>query len=320
MESVISQSIHPFQYLVLDDGSHDKTLEIAKEYASKHSWIQVYPNKVNQGAIPNFNRVFDVAQGDFIYTVASDDYLLPGALETISSALLKWPNAGIFCGKMARVSTQGHTLGIEEIKCWTEAGYHTPQECLEEYLLKAPANHSLGAATIYSRSSADRNGRYRAELGHWCDTFLARSIALEEGMVYIPDLFHAWTVDPASLSNMDLMDSRKCLDIIARAAWLMRSGKFRGIFPEEYIAYFERNYRDYIINPILSGYEYKLQQRNQQFFETLSRDDTSDRLLRRLFSWFLKLEDKFLTRRIRQYSESLRNYPGDISCYTQSAE
>lgn len=320
MDSVISQTVRPLEYLVFDDASKDSSLAVARAYAEKHPWIHVFPNEKNGGAIANFNRMLDHAKGEYIYCVASDDTSYPETLGLLSEVIERWPEASLVSGEMTVRSPEGLILGTEKVQAWEKIAFHPPRECLEEYFLKEPANHSVSAATALRKSSVLSAGRYRSELGHWSDSFVNRYIALKEGMVYIPRPLHNWTTMPGSLSGSQLTNPWKSLDIISRAAYLMRSDQFRDIFPEEFVRYFEKDYRDYIINPIIDGYVFKLQQRNQQFFDIISGKSASDRFLGKLFTLFLKLEDQFFTRRIRKYSKDLRNYSGDISCYSHKAE
>ena len=95
----------------------------------------------------------------------------------------------------------------------------------------------------------------------------------------------------------------------------MRSEQFRDRFPEEYVKYWEQGYREHVLQPILDGYEHLNRERNLWFFATLSPDKPGHKLLGRLFSLFLKLEDRLFTRHYRNHVESLRDYAGDLSCY-----
>ena len=44
LDSVVSQTVKPVKWIIVDDGSTDNTLEILKEYESKHNWIQIIQN------------------------------------------------------------------------------------------------------------------------------------------------------------------------------------------------------------------------------------------------------------------------------------
>ena len=45
LDSVVSQSILPDKWIIVDDGSSDKTPSIIAEYVKKHDWIEVITNQ-----------------------------------------------------------------------------------------------------------------------------------------------------------------------------------------------------------------------------------------------------------------------------------
>ena len=44
--SIINQTVKPFEYIILDDCSTDKSIEIALDYASSYSWIKVFQKTI----------------------------------------------------------------------------------------------------------------------------------------------------------------------------------------------------------------------------------------------------------------------------------
>lgn len=80
LDSVISQSYHNLEIIVVNDGSSDYSLQIAESYAAKDDRIRLYSSD-NEGPSEARNRGLNVATGDYIAFVDSDDILLPDALE-----------------------------------------------------------------------------------------------------------------------------------------------------------------------------------------------------------------------------------------------
>lgn len=74
IESVQNQSYSNWELIIINDGSTDSTLEIAKEYESKDSRITVHTQK-NQKLGPSRNNGFKLSNGDYVYFMDSDDLL-----------------------------------------------------------------------------------------------------------------------------------------------------------------------------------------------------------------------------------------------------
>ena len=71
--SVRAQTYENWELLILDDGSADRTAEIAQAYAQQDARIQVLRNPQNMGVARTRNRGFDLAQGEWIALLDSDD-------------------------------------------------------------------------------------------------------------------------------------------------------------------------------------------------------------------------------------------------------
>ena len=76
LESLTGQTYHNLEILLVDDGSPDSSGEICDRWAEKDSRIRVI-HQENQGAGAARNAALDVAQGELIGFVDSDDYISP---------------------------------------------------------------------------------------------------------------------------------------------------------------------------------------------------------------------------------------------------
>ncbi len=80
IESILSQTMDHFEFLIVDDGTQDRSGVICDEYAAKDSRIQVI-HKENGGAPSARNKAIDLAKGKYFYFMDSDDWAEPGMLE-----------------------------------------------------------------------------------------------------------------------------------------------------------------------------------------------------------------------------------------------
>ncbi|HEY9793840.1 MAG TPA: glycosyltransferase family A protein [Candidatus Obscuribacterales bacterium] len=83
IESVLAQSYHRLELIVIDDGSADRTAEIVTGYAQRDARIRFYRNQQRLGLFANYNECFGRSAGEFIKPFAQDDLLKPTAVESL---------------------------------------------------------------------------------------------------------------------------------------------------------------------------------------------------------------------------------------------
>jgi len=86
LHSLLNQTYLPSQIIVVDDGSTDNTLQCAKKFSAKWNNIKVF-SKNNEGVGAARNFLLDKAQGEYIWFVDSDDYIVDGCLISILAEL-----------------------------------------------------------------------------------------------------------------------------------------------------------------------------------------------------------------------------------------
>lgn len=93
IESVLAQTFTDFELIIVDDGSKDRTVEIARNYAARDSRIRVVVNEHNLGQFPNRNYAAKLATGEFIKYHDSDDLMYPHCLQLTVPLLAAYPEA-----------------------------------------------------------------------------------------------------------------------------------------------------------------------------------------------------------------------------------
>jgi glycosyltransferase involved in cell wall biosynthesis len=93
IESVLSQTFHDFELIIVDDQSTDRTVEIAREYAARDARITVVVNDTRLGDYPNRNRAARLARGEYLKYHDSDDVMYAHCLSVMHGMLDGYPQA-----------------------------------------------------------------------------------------------------------------------------------------------------------------------------------------------------------------------------------
>lgn len=96
IQSVLNQNYPNLEYIIIDGGSTDETVEIIKKYEHKiHYWVSE-PDKGQTDAI---NKGFDKCTGEIFNWINSDDFYEPNTFSKISNLFFNNPLVNIICGK-----------------------------------------------------------------------------------------------------------------------------------------------------------------------------------------------------------------------------
>jgi polysaccharide pyruvyl transferase WcaK-like protein/glycosyltransferase involved in cell wall biosynthesis len=91
VESILEQDYTDFELIISDNASTDATQEICEELTAKDARIRYSRNATNIGASKNYQRVFELSQGEFFTWLDHDDLRLPGFLRRCVDVLDEAP-------------------------------------------------------------------------------------------------------------------------------------------------------------------------------------------------------------------------------------
>lgn len=110
-DSLCQQTCFEFEWLIVDDGSTDKTKELCSYFYSDIFKIR-YFRKENGGKHRAINYAVPLAKGEWFFIVDSDDYLKCDAVEILTKELDKIKDDSHFCGVVGlRVYWDGKVIG-----------------------------------------------------------------------------------------------------------------------------------------------------------------------------------------------------------------
>jgi len=96
--SLVEQNFSEMEWIVVDDGSTDKTCEIEEELKAKSEFDVVYIRQERGGKHRAINRGIELARGELFFIVDSDDWLTEGALEKVWDEWMKVENKAEYAG------------------------------------------------------------------------------------------------------------------------------------------------------------------------------------------------------------------------------
>ena len=108
IRSVLEQEYPNFEYIIVDGGSTDGSVDIIKKYADRLVW---WVSEKDKGQTDAINKGFARARGEVIAWINSDDTYEPGAVSAAVKYLQENPDAGLVYGDTHFIDEQGRVIG-----------------------------------------------------------------------------------------------------------------------------------------------------------------------------------------------------------------
>jgi len=192
IESVLAQNYRNLELIVLDDGSTDDTPKVLARYGDRFHW----ETHVNMGQAATLNKGWRMACGEILGYLSADDWLLPGAVARMATALLARPGALVAYCDFQLVDPRGKP--IRRVRA--------AQFSLEAMLLDLACPPGPGA--LFRRSAFERAGGWNPELRLMADFDFWLRLARYGEFIHVPEPLAAWRVHPSSQSFAAVSEER----------------------------------------------------------------------------------------------------------------
>ena len=114
LDSILDSSLlkEEYEIVIVNDGSKDKSPEIAQDYASKYSNV-TYLTQENQGQSTARNYGIKTCKGEYVWCVDADDKVISEKLPKIIEALDEYRDLDILAIQLQNVTEEGQYLDVE---------------------------------------------------------------------------------------------------------------------------------------------------------------------------------------------------------------
>ncbi|MCG9737531.1 glycosyltransferase family 2 protein [Shewanella insulae] len=151
--SVINQTYENLEVLILDDFSTDNTLNELEKLVQLDDRIIIHRNVQNLGYLRSFNKLLELATGDFVSFVDADDWIDINKIELQLEVFSKNPEIGLVGTNINRTDVQGRKVGTES--------YPSEYEEIKIYLSEHDDVCMCGSSVMIRREVIECLGGYR---------------------------------------------------------------------------------------------------------------------------------------------------------------
>ncbi len=208
IESVLAQSFGDFEFLILDDGSHDATRQILLQCARQDPRIRLLHHK-KHGAGYTLDRGIREARGALIAQIGADDLALPGRLRKQLGFLRLNPDHVVVGSYLQIVDSFDQSIGLDKCPISDEQ----IRNSLTVY------NPMSSASIMYRRDDALACGSYTARFATCEDYDFVLRLARRGKVANIPEPLAAYRFPDHSPKAPNVKGKLRDMLKVKRAAY-----------------------------------------------------------------------------------------------------
>jgi glycosyltransferase involved in cell wall biosynthesis len=157
LASIQQQTVLPYELVICDDCSTDKTIEIVRDFTASALFpVRIFRNERNLGFVANFERAIGLCQGDLIALSDQDDIWYPNRLERSVQEFTEHPETGLVFSDADVINGNAELAGPTLWQRLGFAGKHEAELLAGQYVLLAKHRFVTGATVMFRTSLRDR--------------------------------------------------------------------------------------------------------------------------------------------------------------------
>jgi GT2 family glycosyltransferase len=152
LQSILDQTIQDFEVLVIDDASHDASVQVVRGFGDPR--IRLLLNEHNLGGAASYNRAVEAARGEWLVNLDADDWVAPQKAEVQLSVAEADPDLDIIGTWVSIVDSEGRPHPrAQELEALIDQPYEFGR--LDTWV---GANHLCRSSTMVKRTTHLRIG------------------------------------------------------------------------------------------------------------------------------------------------------------------
>ena len=152
--SLHNQKYENYEHIIIDGGSSDDTINIIKKYENK---IDYWCSGNDKGIYDAFNKGMQLAKGDYIGFLNSDDYYSHNALELLNDYIKKYPKKDFIFGAVKK--HWGVLFGYKPYKIYWSWGFYSSHST--GFFIKTESAKIIGPYNLKYKYSSDYDYFFR---------------------------------------------------------------------------------------------------------------------------------------------------------------
>jgi glycosyltransferase involved in cell wall biosynthesis len=204
LRSLQGQTYTDYEVICVNDGSTDGSRRLLAEWAARYPQMRIV-DRENGGLSAARNSGTDVAEGEYIVYVDSDDWVSTDMLERLASAA---DGADMLCYACQRTDNQAHdTLPAEESRGWDYYCRHALEARIVPFVCVWQR--------AYRREFLEKNQlRFREGILHEDNQFTPRACLVAERVRVLPDVLYYYRVREGSIMTTRGLRSKESFVLI----------------------------------------------------------------------------------------------------------
>jgi glycosyltransferase involved in cell wall biosynthesis len=216
--SIVSQTYHNTEIIIVDDCSSDGTTAIVEQFMKEDKRIILSRNEKNLGLVGNWNRSLALAKGEWVKFVFQDDLIAKDCIQKMYDAsegksLVVSDRAFIYDEFVPAEIREHYSTNMLTLKKLLNT--NVPVFISSEKVSQFAADHiSLNfigepTAVLFKKNIIEKIGVFNTDLSQICDLEYWLRIATAEGMVYIPEELISFRIHSSSTTSQNVISGTK---------------------------------------------------------------------------------------------------------------